>query len=83
MATRACVVNEYSGRDIPCASEEGDDVAISIGETGECPLPGEEVLTSLGIVGIATNFWFGVVIIFALQVVFRVASYAVLRRLKN
>ena len=70
------LVNEYGGRDIPCA----DDVAISIGETGQCPLPGEEVLASLGIEGASTNYWFGVGIILVLQVAFRVASYVVLRR---
>ena len=77
------LVNEYGGRDIPCASETGETVPISIGETGECPLPGEEVLTSLGIYGVATSYWFGVAIILVLQIAFRVASYVVLRRLKN
>ena len=77
------LVNEYGGREIPCANEQGDTVAISIGETGECPLPGEEVLASLGIEGIATSYWFGVLIILVLQIAFRVASYVVLRRMKN
>lgn len=40
----ALIVNEYQGRDIPCAT---DDVSISIGaESGQCPLPGEEVIAS-------------------------------------
>jgi len=73
------LVNEFGDRDVPC----GDDVAISIGtESGECPVPGEDILSSLGIVGVSTNYWFGVLIITLLQVAFRVASYVVLRRTK-
>jgi ABC-type multidrug transport system ATPase subunit/ABC-type multidrug transport system permease subunit len=74
------LVNEFQGRDIPCASDVGDTISVSIGEPGECPLPGDDVLAKLGIEGISTNFWFGVGIITLLQVAFRVASYAVLRR---
>ena len=76
------LVNEYGGRDIVCASDEGEDVAISIGETGECPVPGEDVLSSLGIDGVSTNYWFGVGILVVLQIAFRVASYIALRRTK-
>jgi len=76
------LVNEYIGRDIPCASDEGEDVSVSIGETGTCPVPGEDVLLSLGIEGVSSNFWFCVGILTALQIAFRVASYIALRRTK-
>ena len=76
------LINEYGGRDITCASDEGQDAAISIGATGECPVPGEDVLSSLGIEGISANYWFGIGILVVLQVAFRVASYIALRRTK-
>lgn len=74
------LVNEFGGRDIPCGSEQGDSVAISIGDTGECPLPGEEVLASLGIDGISTNYWTGIWITLLLQIAFRFMAYFILRR---
>lgn len=73
------LVNEFGGRLIPCSL---DGVAISIGGSDECPLPGEEVLNSLGIEGISTNYWFNIGMIIILQVFFRVAAYALLRRSK-
>ncbi|CAB9519200.1 Putative white-brown complex homolog protein 30 [Seminavis robusta] len=77
----AMLVNEFGGRDIPCAHEVGDDqVSVSIGETGQCPLPGDEVLASLGVEGVSTSYWFGVLVLLLLQIAFRVASYGVLRR---
>lgn len=76
----ALVVNEYVGRMIPCSE---DDVAISIGSnTGECPLPGEAVLESLGIRGVNDNYWFNIGMVALLQVFFRVAAYILLRRSK-
>jgi hypothetical protein len=65
----AMLINEYSGRDIPCA-EDDNNVAVSIGDIDECPLPGEEVVASLGIYGIASNYWFNVGIVIALQIFF-------------
>ena len=73
------LINEYQGLDIPCAA---GDVAVQIGGTEECPLPGEEVIAGLGIYGVAANFWFNVGIVLIMQVAFRVASYAILRRIK-
>lgn len=73
------IVNEFGGRTIPCAT---DGIAISIGSSDECPLPGEEVLNSLGIEGISTNYWFNIAMIVVLQVFFRVAAYVLLRRSK-
>jgi ABC-type multidrug transport system permease subunit len=72
------IVNEYAGRDIPCV--EGD-AAISIG-SGECPLPGEEVIAALGIDGLSTSYWFDVGILLVMQLFFRGASYGLLRRHK-
>lgn len=74
------IVNEYAGRTIPCTTD--DEVAISIGGSDECPLPGEEVLYSLGIEGISSNYWFNIGMIVLLQIFFRVAAYGLLRRSK-
>jgi ABC-type multidrug transport system ATPase subunit/ABC-type multidrug transport system permease subunit len=73
------IVNEYAGLDVPCA--EGD-IAISIGGSNECPLPGEEVINSLGIEGISANYWFNIGMVLVLQCFFRFAAYALLRRSK-
>ena len=70
------LVNEFSGRDIPCA----DDVNFQIGESNVCPRPGDDVLTSLGMVGFLSSVWFNVGMLVVLQVVFRVAAYVLLRR---
>jgi ABC-type multidrug transport system permease subunit len=75
----ALLINEYSGRDIPCTD---DTVAITIGNTGACPLPGEEVFHSLGIEGVAESYWFNIGMIIVLQILFRIAAYAFLRRSK-
>jgi ABC-type multidrug transport system permease subunit len=76
-AFSALTVNEYQGRDIPCAT---DEVSISIG-SGQCPLPGEDVINSLGIQGVAAeSFWFNMAMMLMLQVFFRVAAYLLLRR---
>jgi ABC-type multidrug transport system permease subunit len=72
------VVNEYQDRFIPCS----DDAAISIGFTGECPLPGDEVIHSLGIKGVTESFWFNIAVLIGLQLFFRVAAYVLLRRSK-
>lgn len=76
----ALLVNEYGGRDIPCADD--GDASIQIGATDSCPVPGEEVLASLGITGISESYWFNIGIILCLQITFRVAAYAFLRRKK-
>lgn len=74
------LINEYGGRDIPCSS---DDTAISIGGTNEeCPVSGDDILEGLSITGVAANFWFNVGIVLAMQIVFRVASYVLLRKSK-
>lgn len=75
----AQIVNEYAGRSVPCATE---DVAISIGSSDECPVPGEEIIYGLGIDGISSSYWFNIGMILVLQVFFRFASYALLRRSK-
>ena len=80
-------INEYEGRTVPCSD---DDVSLGISTSSQsdgaaaslCPLPGEEVISSLGIHGINQNFWFNVLMMIVLQVVFRFGAYAVLRRSK-
>jgi hypothetical protein len=58
-------------------------ISTSTGDgDAQCPLPGEEVLSSFGIHGINQNFWFNVIMMIVLQVVFRFGAYAVLRRSK-
>jgi ABC-type multidrug transport system permease subunit len=77
-AFTALVVNEYQGRDIPCAT---NDVSISIGaDSGQCPLPGEDVIHSLGIQGVAESFWFNMAMLLLLQIFFRISAYWLLRR---
>lgn len=75
----ALVVTEFADRFIPCAD---DDVAISIGRSDECPLPGDTVFEDMGIEGLFTNYWFNVTMIAVLQVFFLVAAYCLLRRSK-
>jgi hypothetical protein len=66
-----------------CAAKE-DAVVLAVGESiGECPVSGDDVLASMGIEGISTNFWFNVGIVLLLQLVFRVAAYVLLRRHKK
>lgn len=76
----ALIINEYQGRTIPCASPE--DAAVTIGVSDICPLPGEDVIASLGITGVAENFWFNIGLITVLQVAFRLVAYIMLRRTK-
>ena len=74
----AMIINEYQGRDIPC--DPDGSAAISVGDTSSCPLAGEDVISGLGISGVATNFWFNIGILVVLQLAFRFAAYAWLRR---
>jgi hypothetical protein len=71
-------ISEYEGLEIPCSDEE--DVAVTVGVSGECPLPGEEVIAGLGIYGIAQNFWFNIGMVILLQILFRIGAYIILRR---
>jgi ABC-type multidrug transport system permease subunit len=73
----ALLVNEFEGRYIPCSD---DDIAVSIGATDECPMPGDSVYESVGIEGIFANYWFNVFIVFILQVAFLTGAYGLLRR---
>jgi ABC-type multidrug transport system permease subunit len=75
----ALILNEYQGRDIPCSP---DPVAVQIGNSDACPLPGEEVIQSLGIEGVAESYWFNIGMIIVLQLFFRTAGYVFLRRSK-
>jgi hypothetical protein len=71
-----CSIAEYEGRDIPCA--DSTSVTDNFGTT--CPLPGEDVVTSIGIHGITTDFWFNIGMVIALQFLFRIGAYILLRR---
>lgn len=73
------LVNEFEGRLIPCSDE---DVAVSIGASDECPMPGDSVYESVGIEGVFANYWFNVFVVFVLQVSFLVGAYGLLRRSK-
>jgi len=70
------LVTEYEGRDIPCANK----VTFQIGDEDLCPLPGEEVLISLGITGLLSNVWFNVLMLIVLQIFCRYTAYILLRR---
>eukprot|EP00522_Entomoneis_paludosa_P017210 CAMPEP_0172445160 /NCGR_PEP_ID=MMETSP1065-20121228/5083_1 /TAXON_ID=265537 /ORGANISM="Amphiprora paludosa, Strain CCMP125" /LENGTH=748 /DNA_ID=CAMNT_0013195957 /DNA_START=16 /DNA_END=2262 /DNA_ORIENTATION=- len=89
----ALLINEYAGRDIPCAnggnqSPETDDLVSILAPRGSdtadnCPLAGEDVLKAMGIQGAAVeNFWFNIVMLVLLQLIFRLISYWMLRRSK-
>ena len=41
--------------------------------------PGEEVIAGLGIQGVSDGFWFNLGMVVALQFLFRIAAYALLR----
>lgn len=75
----ALLVNEFAGRDIPCSDE---DVAISIGDAEECPLPGDSVYEGVGIEGLFSSYWFNIAIVAILQVFFLACAYGLLRRSK-
>lgn len=75
----ALIVNEFDKRDIPCAD---DDIAISIGGSSECPLPGAAVYESLGIEGAFSNYWFSVGVLSLFQIFLLVGAYISLRRSK-
>jgi len=73
----ALIVNEFGGRSVPCSD---GPVSVTVGSGGECPMPGEEVIASMGIAGGFTNKWANVGVLVGLQIVLRVACYAMLRR---
>lgn len=77
---RISSVNEYEGRYIPCSDDE--DVSIGVGSNDICPYPGDDVISSMGIYGVWENFWVNVGLMVALQVVFRLGAYFLLRRSK-
>lgn len=74
----ALVINEFEGRYIACS--EDSDVSVSVGLSDSCPVPGEEVIAGLGIEGATEGFWFNVGLVIALQAMFRVGAYILLRR---
>lgn len=73
----ALIVNEFGGRDVPCAD---GPVSVTVGDSGECPLPGEEVIASMGISGSFTNKWANVGVLVGMQIFLRAACYVMLRR---
>lgn len=75
----ALMVNEYAGRTIPCTD---DAVAISVGGSDECPLPGEVVYESVGIDGPFANYWFNIFVCLILNLFFLIGAYVMLRRSK-
>lgn len=70
------LITQYAGREIPCATA----VTFQIGDSGLCPLPGDEVLVSLGITGLLSKVWFNALMLVALQLFCRTSAYVMLRR---
>lgn len=68
---------QYNGYFIPCTVDA--DITFQIGSSTECPLPGEEVLKSLGVTGLLANVWFNVAMLIILQVIYRAGAYTMLR----
>jgi len=69
----AFIVNEFDGRQIPCAPNNTAE---------ECPLPGSSVISSFGIAGTWSDLWLNVGMLFAIQVFLRVVTYFLMRRSK-
>jgi ABC-type multidrug transport system permease subunit len=67
------IVNEFYGRQIPCAPNTTYEV---------CPLPGSSVISSFGISGVWSNLWINVGMLVAIQVFLRVVTYFLLLRSK-
>ena len=72
-------MNEYEGRTIPCSD---DDVAISVGDSQDCPLPGDSVYESIGFEGAFANYVFNIFVCALLNLFFLVGAYVMLRRSK-
>ncbi len=70
----AFIVNEFYGRQIPCAPNTTTPEV--------CPLPGSSVLSSFGISGAWSNLWINVGMLLAIQVFLRVITYFLLLRSK-
>ena len=66
------ILNEYQGRFIPC----NDNVKMDFG-SGECPLPGEEVIEALDMDG--QEVWFQILILLLMQLMLRFLSYIILK----
>jgi hypothetical protein len=75
----ALLVNEFGDRSIPCSD---DDAAISVGNSDECPLPGDSIYEGVGIEGIFANYWFNIAIVAILNLFFLTGAYGLLRRSK-
>ncbi|KAL7578591.1 hypothetical protein ACA910_009744 [Epithemia clementina (nom. ined.)] len=73
----ALLINEYAGRDISCDDDGGEDPLGT-----DCPLPGDDVISSAGIKGATESYWFNIGMMIILQVVFRFAAYWMLSRSK-
>ena len=69
----AFLVNEFDGRQIPCAPNTTYE---------ECPLPGSSVISSFGISGAWSNLWTNLGMLLAIQVILRVVTYFLLLRSK-
>mmetsp|Transcript_28526 Transcript_28526/g.40143 ORF Transcript_28526/g.40143 Transcript_28526/m.40143 type:complete len:192 (+) Transcript_28526:2-577(+) len=73
----AMLVNEYSGRVVSCAEE---DVPVSIGGFGDCPISGDDIIEGLGVEGLDADYGFNIGMIVALQIFLRIVAYILLRR---
>ena len=73
----AFVINEFNGRQIPCATDN-----MKCATDNECPLPGSSVISSFAITGIWSNLWINVGMLLLIQVFLRVATYIMLRKMK-
>ena len=75
----ALVINEFMGVDIPCAT--ADNPYLKLGEvTDICPLPGDVVVTDIGVSGVWTNVWVNIGMLCLMQFLLRFLAYCYLRR---
>jgi len=73
------LVNEFSGRDIPCAA----DTVFESGDLNACPLSGDAALKSLGITGLLSEIWFNALMLVVCQVFCRTAHLIIVTKIRS
>ena len=72
------LINEYSGRNIPCSLDIG--VSVGLSNESNCPQEGDDVLEALGITGMLSSLWFNIFMLIGIQLCCRWGAYILLRR---
>ena len=72
------LINEYSGRNIPCSLDIG--VSVGLSNESDCPQEGDDVLEALGITGLLSSLWFNIFMLIGIQLCCRWGAYILLRQ---